>query len=66
TKDTPLTIYNSEGVTVSDFSFDENGKAPVRVLGSKTSDITFDKKDFKSASEISVGNGASEAAVKLK
>ncbi|PZX49416.1 glycoside hydrolase family 28 protein [Algoriphagus chordae] len=66
TKDTPLTIYNSDGVTVTDFSFEENGKAPVRVLGSKSSNITFDKKDFKSASEISIGNGALETAVKLK
>jgi polygalacturonase len=66
TKDTPLTIYNSEGVTVSDFTFDQNGKAPVRVLGSKSSNITFDKKDFKSSSEISIGNGASVSAVVLK
>ncbi|MEB2781070.1 glycoside hydrolase family 28 protein [Algoriphagus sp. C2-6-M1] len=66
TKDTPLTIYNSQGVTVSDFSYVENGKSPVRVLGSMSSNITFDMKDFKSASEISIGNGASESAVKLK
>ncbi|WP_192348300.1 glycoside hydrolase family 28 protein [Algoriphagus sp. Y33] len=66
TKDTPLTIYNSEQVNVRGFLFEENGKAPVRVLGSKTSDITFDKKDFKSETEISVGNGALESAVKLK
>ncbi|MEB2777781.1 glycoside hydrolase family 28 protein [Algoriphagus sp. D3-2-R+10] len=66
TKDASLTIYNSDGVSVSGFSFEENGKAPVRVLGSKTSDLTFDKKDFKSAGEISYGNGASESAVKLK
>ncbi|WP_310100355.1 glycoside hydrolase family 28 protein [Algoriphagus sp. 4150] len=65
TKDTPLTIYNSEVVNVSGFSFEENGKSPVRVLGNKTSDITFDKKDFKSETEISIGNGALESAVKL-
>ncbi len=66
TKDAALTIYNSEGVNVSGFSFDENGIAPVRVLGSKTANLTFDKNDFKSTSDISIGNGASESAVKLK
>jgi len=65
-KDSMLTIYNSEGVTVSKFSFEENGNVPVRILGSKSSNITFNKIDFKSASEISIGNGASESAVKLK
>lgn len=66
TKDAALTIYNSEGVNVSGFSFDDNGKAPVRVLGSKTYNLTFDMKDFKSASDIWIGNGASESVVKLK
>ncbi len=65
TKDSSLTIYNSEGVSVSGFSFEDNGTSPVRVLGNKSSNITFDKKDFNSASEISFGNGASESAVKL-
>src|SRR5690606_3288558 len=47
--DTALTIYNGKNVTVKDFTYAENGKNPVRVLGNKSSNIKLQKKDFKSA-----------------
>lgn len=49
--DTALTIYNGKNVTVKDFTYDEEGKTPVRVLGNKSANIKFQKKDFKTSKE---------------
>ncbi|WP_296700321.1 glycoside hydrolase family 28 protein [Algoriphagus sp.] len=65
TNEFPLTIYNSQQVKVSNFSFEENGKAAVRILGN-SKDIELDKEDFKDPNKISRGNGVSQDAVKIK
>jgi polygalacturonase len=65
TDEVPLTIYNSQGVKVSGFTFEDNGKAAVRVLGTSTN-VEFDQADFKSGDQITKGNGVSESAIKLK
>jgi polygalacturonase len=65
TDDVPLTIYNSQGVKVNGFTFEENGKVAVRVLGN-SDNVEFDKADFKSPDQIFKGNGVSEKAVILK
>ncbi len=49
--DNALTIYNGKNVTVKDFAFAEEGKTPVRVLGNKSENIKFQKKDFKASEE---------------
>lgn len=64
TKDAALTIYNSQGVKVSGFTFEENEKAAVRVLGT-SNNIEFDQADFKSPDQISKGKGVSAKAIKL-
>ncbi|MFC5625152.1 glycoside hydrolase family 28 protein [Algoriphagus winogradskyi] len=64
TDEVPLTIYNSQGVKVSGFTFEDNGKAAVRVLGTSTN-VEFDQADFRSADQIIKGNGLSESAIKL-
>ena len=48
-KDNALTLYNAKNVTVKDFSYDEDGKSPVRVIGNKSANIKLQKKDFKAA-----------------
>ena len=65
TDEVPLTIYNSQGVKVSGFKFEENGKAAVRVLGD-SDNVEFDKEDFKNSDQILKGNGVSESAIKIK
>jgi polygalacturonase len=63
-EDTPLTIYNSQNVTVEKFAFDENGKPAVKVLG-RSSNVQLDKKDFSDPTKVSIGKGL-EGEVKLK
>ncbi len=65
TDEVPLTIYNSQGVKVSGFKFEENGKAAVRVLGN-SDNVEFYKEDFKNLDQISKGSGVSESAIKIK
>lgn len=63
-EDTPLTIYNSQNVTVENFAFEENGKQAVKVLG-RSSNVLLDKKDFPDPAKVSIGKGL-ENEVKLK
>ncbi|GGF31313.1 glycoside hydrolase family 28 protein [Echinicola rosea] len=62
-----LTIYNSKNVQVAGFSFSENGKSPVRVLGELSSSIQLNKADFSNAKDqVSTGKGLPANALKLK
>lgn len=47
--DSAITLYNTKNVDVKDFSFAENGKTPVRVLGTLSKNVKFQKKDFSAA-----------------
>lgn len=63
-EDTPLTIYNSQNVKVEGFSFEENEKPAVKVLG-RSENIQLDKKDYADPAKVSVAKGL-EDQVKLK
>ncbi len=63
-EDTPLTIYNSQNVTVDKFAFGENDGPAVKVLG-KSSNINLDQKDFSDRAKVSIGKGL-DSEVKLK
>ncbi len=63
-EDTPLTIYNSQDIKVEGFSFGENGKPAVKVLG-RSSNVQLDQKDFSDPAKVSIGKGL-EGEVKLK
>lgn len=63
-EDTPLTIYNSQNVKVEGFTFEENGKPAVKVLG-RSENIQLDKKDYADPSKVSIAKGI-EDQVKLK
>ncbi|WP_243431536.1 glycoside hydrolase family 28 protein [Algoriphagus lutimaris] len=65
TDEVPLTIYNSQGVTVSGFEFEKNGKPAIRILGN-SDQIELDRADFSSPDQISKGNDLPASAVKLK
>lgn len=61
-----LTIYNSNDVKVNGFSFeDQEGKAAVRVLGTATDDIQFEKGSL-SPSQLETGKEVKKKAVKFK
>lgn len=61
-----LTIYNSSDVNVKDFLFNEKeGKLAVRVLGSSTSSISFDKGSVP-ASQLEIGKEVKKKAVSFK
>ncbi|MDO9554472.1 glycoside hydrolase family 28 protein [Rhodonellum sp.] len=47
--DAALTLYNSKNIAVKGFSFAENGETPIRLMGEKSGNITFQKADFKAA-----------------
>ncbi|WP_324719947.1 glycoside hydrolase family 28 protein [Salinimicrobium sp. HB62] len=65
--DAALTLYNTKNVKVEDFSFVENGKTPVRVLGKLTENVQFKKKDFSAAAQqIEQDSAVSKKAVSLK
>lgn len=63
-EDTPLTIYNSQNIKVEGFTFEENGKPAVKVLG-RSENIQLDKKDYADPSKVSIAKGI-EDQVKLK
>lgn len=44
-----LTIYNSQDITVDAFTFSENEKAVVKVLGTQSANINLKKSDFKNS-----------------
>src|SRR5690606_16628948 len=61
-----LTIYNSNDVNVSNFTFNEREDGPeVRVLGSSTSAINLDKNSL-SALQLETGKEVKKKAVKFK
>lgn len=64
--DFALTIYNSKNIKASDFEFTES-KSAIKVLGSKTSNILFDKTDISNENEqIQKGMGLNKKAIKLQ
>ncbi|GAA0878918.1 glycoside hydrolase family 28 protein [Algoriphagus jejuensis] len=63
-EDTPLTLYNSQNVTVEKFTFGENENPAVKVLG-KSSNVQLDKKDYADPAKVSIGKGL-DKEVKLK
>ncbi|MHA6279671.1 glycoside hydrolase family 28 protein [Salinimicrobium sp. CAU 1759] len=65
--DAALTLYNTKNVKVEDFSFAENGKTPVRVLGKLTENVQFQKSDFSAvAKQIQQDKEVSQKAVTIK
>jgi len=63
--DNALIIYNGKNVKVSNLTFKES-KLSIKVLGEKSENIQFYKKDFSNAKEqIQTGQGLSEKAIIL-
>ncbi len=65
TEDAALTIYNSQNMKVSSFSFDDIGTVPVRILGIHSDNIQLDSSDFNIEKEIFKSNSVPPNAVKL-
>lgn len=64
--DFALTTYNSKNIKTSNFQFTES-KSAIKVLGSKSSNIQFDKKDISNEKEqIQQGMGITKKAVKIQ
>ena len=64
--DFALTVYNSKNIKASNFNFTES-KSGVKVLGAKTSNIQFDKKDISTEKEqIQKGMGLNKKAIIIK
>ncbi|WP_308991070.1 glycoside hydrolase family 28 protein [Mariniflexile litorale] len=64
--DFALTIYNSKNIKTSNFKFDES-KSAIKILGSKSNNLEFDKKDFLNANEqIQSGKDISKKAIVFK
>lgn len=64
--DFALTIYNSKNIKISNFKFNESQSA-IKVLGSKSSNIQFDKKDVANEKEqIQTGKEVSNKTINLK
>lgn len=63
-----LTLYNSKNVKVEEFKYTVNDTiASVRVLGSLTKDIRFEKTDFsKVETQVLQGSSVPEGAVKIE
>lgn len=63
--DFALTIYNSKNIKTSNFKFDES-KSAIKVLGSKSSNIQFEKKDVTDEKKhIELGMGATKKIIKI-
>ncbi|MES2240175.1 MAG: glycoside hydrolase family 28 protein [Bacteroidota bacterium] len=63
--DYALTLYNSKKVKTSGIIVDKS-KAAIRILGSKTENIQFDKKDFPNTNDILISKNVKKNAVKLQ
>ena len=62
--DFALTVYNSKNITISGFNF-TNSKSAIKVLGSKTSNIQFDKADFSDVNQqVFKGEEVGEKVIK--
>jgi polygalacturonase len=65
--DAALTLYNSKNIGVKGLTFVENGQVPIRVLGEKSKNITFQKSDFSTLeTEIYQGAELPKYAVKIQ
>lgn len=66
-KGSPLTIYNSKNVHVTDLAFEDNGEIPVKVLGPLSEKIFLQRADFSNPDkDIHKGKGIKSKAVTLK
>ena len=64
--DFALTVYNSKNIKASNFNF-TGSQSAIKVLGSKTSNIQFDKKDISNEKEqIQQGLGLNKNVIKIK
>lgn len=64
--DYALTIYNSKNIKTSNFNFNESESA-VKILGSKSKNIKFDKKDVSNEKQqIELGKDATKKAIIIK
>ena len=64
--DYALNIYNCKNINVNDFGFDKS-KQGIKVLGSKSKNIQFDKKDFSNVAEqLFLGKDLNKDAVKFQ
>ena len=64
--DFALTIYNSKNIKTSGFKFNES-KSPIKILGSHTTNVLLDKKDFNNEKEqILKGSDLNKKALKLQ
>tara|TARA_R110002050_G_scaffold273113_1_gene417080 strand:+ start:86688 stop:88376 length:1689 start_codon:yes stop_codon:yes gene_type:complete len=65
TNDNALTIYNGKNLKVNKLTF-EKSKLPIKVLGKKSENIEFNKKDFSNIeAQIIKGKELPENAIKL-
>lgn len=64
--DHALTIYNSKNITTNNFNFSES-KSVIKVLGAKSENIQFDKKDVPDEKQqIELGKGATKKTISIK
>lgn len=64
--DYALTLYNSKNITTSNFNFSES-KSAIKVLGPKTKNIQFDKKDVSNEKkQIELGKDVSKKTISIK
>lgn len=63
--DYALTLYNSKKVKTSGIIVDQS-KSAIRILGSKTENVQFDKKDFPNTNAILINKNVKKNAVKLQ
>lgn len=64
--DYALTLYNSKNITTSNFNFSES-KSAIKVLGPKTKNIQFDKKDISNEKQqIELGKDVSKKTISIK
>lgn len=63
--DYALTLYNSKKVKTSGIIVDQS-KSAIRILGSKTENVQFDKKDFPNTNAILISKNVKKNAVKLQ
>ncbi|MXN92333.1 glycoside hydrolase family 28 protein [Flavobacterium sp. Sd200] len=63
--DYALTLYNTKKVKTNDLMFNES-KSAIRILGSKSVDIQFNKRDFPNANDILISKKVEKNSVKIK
>lgn len=63
--DYALTLYNSKKAKITDFIFSQS-KFAVRVVGSKSENIQFNKKDFPNKNDILISKNVKKNTVKMQ